>query len=51
MLTHRGEAAIDRDRSAVNEVGGGRGEEDGNAGKIFRDAPAAGWGAGQHPLV
>src|SRR5271155_1607330 len=51
MLPHRRKAAIDRDRGAGDEVGGGRSEEDGDAGEVFGDAPAAGRSAGQHPLV
>src|SRR5882672_9965462 len=43
---HRGEkAAIDVDDLAVDEIGGGRGQEHGGAAQLVRMAPARGRGA------
>src|SRR5690606_18106526 len=51
LLQGDGIAAVDRQGRAGDEVGGGRGEEDGDAGEVVGPAPAPGRRARQNLVV
>ena len=48
-LELRGVAAVDRDRRAGHEIGGGRGEKHGDAGQVVRARPSGRPGCGRAP--